>query len=79
MRAAALAMIARDLRRAPSAARGVLTFGSWAVNIESSSAFLRFRKTPARVDQRLARTPKDFKAWSQNLGHVPLVLNGARS
>jgi hypothetical protein len=55
MRSAPLYTIARDLRRAPAASLGVLTFGSWAVNVESSSAFLRdelallFRQTPEDV------------------------------
>jgi hypothetical protein len=55
MRAAALSTIARDLRRPPAASRGVMTFGSWAVNVESSAAFLRdelallFRQTPDEV------------------------------
>jgi integrase len=28
-----------------------------------------FRKTLARLGERLCRTPEAFKAWSQNLGH----------
>lgn len=28
-----------------------------------------FRKTLARLGERLCRTPEEFKAWSQNLGH----------
>lgn len=28
-----------------------------------------FRKTLARLGQQLCRTPEEFKAWSQNLGH----------
>jgi len=28
-----------------------------------------FRKTLARLGQRACRTPEEFKAWSQNLGH----------
>jgi integrase len=28
-----------------------------------------FRKTLARLGERLCKTPEDFKAWSQNLGH----------
>jgi integrase/recombinase XerD len=28
-----------------------------------------FRKTLARLGERLCRTPEQFKAWSQNLGH----------
>jgi len=55
MRAAALSSIARDLRRAPGASLGVLSFGSWALNVESSSAVLRddltllFRQTSDEV------------------------------
>jgi len=61
MGAAALSAIARDLARAPAAARGVLTFGSWAVNVESTSAFLRdelallFRQTPDEVAAAVPR------------------------
>jgi integrase/recombinase XerD len=28
-----------------------------------------FRKTLAQLGERLCRTPEEFKAWSQNLGH----------
>ena len=28
-----------------------------------------FRKTLARLGQQRCRTPEEFKAWSQNLGH----------
>ncbi len=28
-----------------------------------------FRKTLARIGERLCKTPEEFKAWSQNLGH----------
>ena len=28
-----------------------------------------FRKTLARLGERMCRTPEEFKAWSQNLGH----------
>ena len=29
----------------------------------------RFRKTQARLGEQICRTPEEFKAWSQNLGH----------
>ncbi|WEK49040.1 MAG: hypothetical protein P0Y66_14905 [Candidatus Kaistia colombiensis] len=28
-----------------------------------------FRKTLARLGEKMCRTPEEFKAWSQNLGH----------
>ena len=28
-----------------------------------------FRKTLAQLGERVCRTPEEFKAWSQNLGH----------
>ncbi len=28
-----------------------------------------FRKTVAQLGERVCRTPEEFKAWSQNLGH----------
>ena len=28
-----------------------------------------FRRTLAQLGERLCRTPEEFKAWSQNLGH----------
>jgi integrase len=32
-----------------------------------------FRKTLAQLGQRLCRTPEEFKAWSQNLGHEQVL------
>ena len=32
-----------------------------------------FRKTLARLGEELARTPEEFKAWSQNLGHEQVM------
>src|SRR5262245_52575245 len=32
-----------------------------------------FRKTLARLGERLCRTPEEFKAWSQNLGHEQVL------
>jgi integrase len=32
-----------------------------------------FRKTLARLGETLCRTPEDFKAWSQNLGHEQVL------
>ncbi len=32
-----------------------------------------FRKTLVRVIQRLSRTPEEYKAWSQNLGHADVL------
>jgi integrase/recombinase XerD len=29
----------------------------------------RFRSTLVRLGEQLCRTPEEFKAWSQNLGH----------
>src|SRR5262249_51360948 len=36
-----------------------------------------FRKTLALLGQRLCRTPEDFKAWSQNLGHEEVLTTFA--
>ena len=81
MRAAAPSIIARDPRRAPAAARGVLTFGSWAVNVESSSALLRdelallFRQTP---DEVAAAAPRGGAATLHLLaGEAPPGLESA--
>lgn len=78
MRAAALSTIARDLRRTPGASLGVLTFGSWAVNVESSSASLRdelallFRQTP---DEVAAAAPRRGAATLRLLaGDAPPAL-----
>jgi integrase len=40
-----------------------------------------FRKTLAQLGERLCRTPQEFKAWSQNLGHeqVLTTLGGRQS
>ena len=32
-----------------------------------------FRKTLAQLGERLCRTPEEFKAWSQNLGHEQVL------
>ena len=32
-----------------------------------------FRKTLAQLGERLRRTPEEFKAWSQNLGHEQVL------
>jgi len=32
-----------------------------------------FRKTLARLGETVCRTPEDFKAWSQNLGHAAVL------
>ena len=32
-----------------------------------------FRKTVAQLGERLCRTPEEFKAWSQNLGHEQVL------
>ncbi|MBN8179978.1 tyrosine-type recombinase/integrase [Roseibium aggregatum] len=32
-----------------------------------------FRKTLAQIGERTCRTPEDFKAWSQNLGHEQVL------
>jgi len=32
-----------------------------------------FRKTLAQLSERLCRTPEEFKAWSQNLGHEQVL------
>jgi integrase len=32
-----------------------------------------FRKTLARLGEKLCRTPEQFKAWSQNLGHEKVL------
>src|SRR5450755_3964906 len=32
-----------------------------------------FRKTLARLGQQLCRSPEEYKAWSQNLGHEGVV------
>ncbi len=32
-----------------------------------------FRKTLVRLGEQLCRTPEDFKAWSQNLGHEQVL------
>jgi len=32
-----------------------------------------FRKTLAQLGERVARTPEEFKAWSQNLGHEQVM------
>ena len=81
MGAAALSAIARDLARAPAASRGVLTFGSWAVNVEASSALLRdelallFRQTPHEV---AAAAPRRGAATLHLLdGDVPSALERA--
>ena len=78
MRAAALSTLARDLGRAPSAARGVLMFGSWALNIASRSALLcdevalLFRQTP---DDVAAAAPRRGAATLHLLaGDVPAAL-----
>ncbi len=33
-----------------------------------------FRKTLARLGERLCTTPEEFKAWSQNLGHEDVMI-----
>ena len=32
-----------------------------------------FRKTLAQIGERMCRTPEEFKAWSQNLGHEQVL------
>jgi integrase len=32
-----------------------------------------FRKTLAQLGEQLCRTPEEFKAWSQNLGHEQVL------
>src|SRR5262249_54647058 len=32
-----------------------------------------FRKTLAQMGERMCRTPEEFKAWSQNLGHEQVL------
>jgi len=32
-----------------------------------------FRKTRALLGEKLCRTPEEFKAWSQNLGHEKVM------
>ncbi len=32
-----------------------------------------FRKTLAQLGERVCRTPEEFKAWSQNLGHEQVL------
>src|SRR5207249_11992479 len=32
-----------------------------------------FRKTLAQLGEKLCRTPEQFKAWSQNLGHEKVL------
>jgi integrase/recombinase XerD len=32
-----------------------------------------FRKTLAQLGERTCRTPEEFKAWSQNLGHEQVL------
>ena len=32
-----------------------------------------FRKTLAQLGERMCRTPEEFKAWSQNLGHEQVL------
>ena len=32
-----------------------------------------FRKTLAQLGERICRTPEEFKAWSQNLGHEQVL------
>ena len=36
-----------------------------------------FRKTLAQLGERLCRTPEEFKAWSQNLGHEQVLTTFA--
>ena len=34
-----------------------------------------FRNTLVRLGEQLCRTPKEFKAWSQNLGHESVLTS----
>ena len=48
--------------------RGIFKEAFENAGLEYSSPHL-FRKTLVRLGESLCKTPEEFKAWSQNLGH----------